>query len=190
MSIKLVMLGNTSTGKSCLVRRFITNKFSNFQEPTIGAAFQIKNMTIDNEKMRLEIWDTAGQERYRSLAPMYYRRAKVAIICYDITNKESFESSKTWYEEIEKRGETDCIKILVGTKLDLEHERKVNMAVEYAENKDIYHIETSSKTGKNIEHLFNIAAIEGDKISSENNINRGNNIYDPIYKKQKGNNCC
>ena len=97
---KLVLLGNSAVGKSCLVLRFTRDQYFEFQEPTIGAAFSIATVEVDNMKIRFEIWDTAGQERYRSLAPMYYRGAVAAIIVYDITNLDSFEGAKTWVEEI------------------------------------------------------------------------------------------
>ena len=163
MSIKLVILGDASTGKSCLIRKFVTKKFSEFQEPTIGAAFQA--VSVAEKYMKLEVWDTAGQERFRSLAPMYYRDAKVAIICYDITNLDSFESAKTWYTQIETNGCSDCIKILVGTKADLEVERTVFDVENYIQMNDIsYFLETSAKNGYNIDKLFNLAAREGSKI--------------------------
>jgi len=84
---KIVLLGDTGVGKSCLTIRFIRNKYFEFQEPTIGAAFLAKNIVCQGKKLKLEIWDTAGQERYRSLAPMYYRGARAAIVVYDITKK-------------------------------------------------------------------------------------------------------
>ena len=87
---KVVFLGESSVGKSSIVIRFVRNEFLEVQEPTIGAAFFTKSIMLDKGNIKMEIWDTAGQERYRSLAPMYYRGAKVAFVVYDITNKDSF----------------------------------------------------------------------------------------------------
>ena len=88
---KLVLLGDTAVGKSCLVVRFVRDEFFPFQEPTIGAAFLTQTVNVDNVTIKFEIWDTAGQERYRSLAPMYYRGAGAAIVVYDITNRVTIE---------------------------------------------------------------------------------------------------
>lgn len=87
---KLVLLGESSVGKSSLVLRFVKGQFHEFQESTIGAAFLTQTVQIDDTTVKFEIWDTAGQERYHSLAPMYYRGAQAAIVVYDITNKETF----------------------------------------------------------------------------------------------------
>jgi len=92
---KLVMLGDSGVGKSSLVSRYINDNFFEFQEPTIGAAFNVKNLNIDGKAVKLEIWDTAGQERYKSLAPMYYRGAQIALICYDMTSHESFQELRS-----------------------------------------------------------------------------------------------
>tara|TARA_R110002074_G_scaffold154791_3_gene310457 strand:+ start:633 stop:1265 length:633 start_codon:yes stop_codon:yes gene_type:complete len=170
MSLKLVILGDACVGKSCLINKFTTNKFREFEEPTIGAAFQ--SVRVSDSYLTLEVWDTAGQERFRSLAPMYYRDASVAFICYDITNNESFESAKYWYNQIEEKGDTDCIKILVATKSDLYAQREVEEVERYLKSTNVsYFMETSAKTGKNIDKLFNLAAREGSIVyrRGENN---------------------
>ena len=82
---KVVLLGESAVGKTSLATRFVNNQFSEFEESTIGAAFLSKALTINNKTIKFEIWDTAGQERYQSLAPMYYRGAKVGIIVFDLT---------------------------------------------------------------------------------------------------------
>ena len=112
---KLVLLGDTAVGKSCIAVRFVRDEFSEFQEPTIGAAFLTSNINYNNINYRFEIWDTAGQERYRSLAPMYYRGSSAAIIVYDITQKDSFYGAKSWINEVKKRA-SHCKIILVGNK--------------------------------------------------------------------------
>ena len=102
ISLKVVFLGDTAVGKSCLAVRFVRNEFFEFQEPTIGAAFLGKTINANDKRYKFEIWDTAGQERYRSLAPMYYRGAKAAVIVYDITDEDTFKGAKTWVSEIKK----------------------------------------------------------------------------------------
>ena len=126
LSLKVVFLGDTSVGKSCLAVRFVRNEFFEFQEPTIGAAFLGKNINLNDKRYKFEIWDTAGQERYRSLAPMYYRGAKAAVIVYDITDEDTFKGAKTWVSEIKKKS-NNCFILLVGNKVDLTNNRKVDI---------------------------------------------------------------
>ncbi|CAM9893536.1 unnamed protein product [Phaeothamnion confervicola] len=122
---KLVLLGDTAVGKSCLVVRFVRDEFFEYQEPTIGAAFLTQTVQLDDATVKFEIWDTAGQERYRSLAPMYYRGAAAAIVVYDVTNKDSFNGAKSWVKELQRRGDPNVIIALAGNKADLEHRRDV-----------------------------------------------------------------
>lgn len=126
---KLVLLGDTAVGKSCLVVRFVRDEFFEFQEPTIGAAFLTQTVPIEGATVKFEIWDTAGQERYRSLAPMYYRGAAAAIVVYDITNKESFNGAKSWVKELQRRGDPNVVITLAGNKADLQNKRKVEHQV-------------------------------------------------------------
>jgi len=153
---KLVLLGDTAVGKSCLVVRFVRDEFFEFQEPTIGAAFLTQTVTLDDATVKFEIWDTAGQERYRSLAPMYYRGAAAAIVVYDITNKESFNGAKSWVKELQRRGDPNVVIALAGNKADLQDKRKVEIeeATMYAEENNILHMETSAKSATNVRHLF------------------------------------
>ena len=156
INCKLVLLGDTAAGKSSITIRFTKNLFYEFQEPTIGAAFSTSNIEVDDKKVKFEIWDTAGQERYRSLAPMYYRGAKFAVVVYDITSKSSFVGAKSWVEEIKNNCGDKCIIILVGNKLDLKNRRKVDIkeVKEYADDINILYMEASAKTGDNIQNIF------------------------------------
>jgi len=153
---KLVLLGDSAVGKSCLVVRFVRNEFYEFQEPTIGAAFLTQTISLDDATIKFEIWDTAGQERYRSLAPMYYRGAAAAVIVYDITNRDSFNGAKSWVKELQRRGDPNVVLALCGNKADKENERVVSReeAAEYAEQQKIIHMETSAKTNQNVREVF------------------------------------
>tara|TARA_Y100001958_G_C21073242_1_gene432025 strand:- start:11 stop:613 length:603 start_codon:yes stop_codon:yes gene_type:complete len=159
LSLKVVFLGDTSVGKSCLAVRFVRNEFFEFQEPTIGAAFLGKNINLNDKRYKFEIWDTAGQERYRSLAPMYYRGAKAAVIVYDITDEDTFKGAKTWVSEIKKKS-NNCLILLVGNKVDLTNNRKVdiNMVKNYVDDNNIIYMESSAKTGLNVEKIFTTIA--------------------------------
>lgn len=154
-SYKIVLLGDTAVGKSCVASRFVNDQFYEFQEPTIGAAFLTKTMEYNEKKFRFEIWDTAGQERYRSLAPMYYRGSAAAIIVYDITQNDSLNGAITWVKEVKKRAAHAEI-ILVGNKKDLEVNKKVDYdnVREIAEQNNIRHLLVSAKTGENINLIF------------------------------------
>jgi small GTP-binding protein len=155
---KLVLLGDTSVGKSCLAIRFSRDEFYDFQEPTVGASFMTQTVVLnDSTTIRFDIWDTAGQERYRALAPMYYRGAVAGVVVYDITNKESFDGAKTWVKELKTRGTPNIIITLVGNKTDLpESLRKVSRdeAQVYADSNDIMYFETSAKESDNVKQLF------------------------------------
>ena len=153
---KLVLLGDSAVGKSCLVVRFVRDEFFEFQEPTIGAAFLTQTVSVDDATVKFEIWDTAGQERYRSLAPMYYRGAAAAIVVYDITKKDSFTGAKTWVKELQRRGDPNVVIALAGNKSDMENKRKVQTeeAKAYAEENEIIYMETSAKTAVNVRNLF------------------------------------
>ncbi len=188
---KVVLLGDTSVGKSCLANRFVNDSFFEFQEPTIGAAFMTRNLEVGNYNIRYEIWDTAGQERYRSLAPMYYRGAMAAVVVYDITQEDSFKGAKTWIHEIKKKGRNDCIIVLVGNKSDLEDKRKVQKegVYEYVHNEKILYFEASAKSGDNVEHIFYII---GEKLPKDTQYHSTNIKIDPpvIRIKQPHYNCC
>mmetsp|Transcript_19896 Transcript_19896/g.39038 ORF Transcript_19896/g.39038 Transcript_19896/m.39038 type:complete len:195 (-) Transcript_19896:679-1263(-) len=153
---KLVLLGDTAVGKSCLVVRFVRDEFFEFQEPTIGAAFLTQTVTLDDATVKFEIWDTAGQERYRSLAPMYYRGASAAVVVYDITNRESYDGAKSWITELQRRGDPNVILALAGNKVDNEAQRQVpkEEVEEYANENSIIFFETSAKTAQNVRELF------------------------------------
>jgi small GTP-binding protein len=170
INYKIVFLGDTAVGKTCLSNRLVNNTFYEFQEPTIGAAFLTYKIENDGVNIKLEMWDTAGQERYRSLAPMYYRGAAGAIVVYDITSEESFKGAKNWIKEIKSKAE-NCYIILVGNKSDLDEIRDVNkLDVEnYIKNNSIFHILVSSKTGKNINKIFDNML---DNMKNQQNIDR------------------
>ena len=110
--------------------------------------------------MKFEIWDTAGQERYHSLAPMYYRDAMVALVVYDITNKDSLTTAAKWVREVKSRGSPGCIICLVGNKADLADQRAVPTAEgqAFAAENGCLHAEASAKTGDGVVEIFKVVA--------------------------------
>merc|ERR1719327_1144314 len=153
---KLVLLGDTSVGKSSLVIRFVKGQFCDYQESTIGAAFLTQTVQLDDATIKFEIWDTAGQERYHSLAPMYYRGAAAAIVVFDITNPMSFQRAKSWVKELQRQGKDDVIIALAGNKVDKENERKVptDDAKSFAKSNNIFYMETSAKSFAKSNNIF------------------------------------
>ncbi|XP_048744976.1 ras-related protein Rab-24-like isoform X2 [Ostrea edulis] len=157
--MKLVILGNNNTGKTCLLKRYLHNTFQDGAEPTIGAAFVSKKIQALGKRVTLNIWDTAGSERYQSMAKMYYRGARAAILCYDLTDKSSFEKIRYWVGELQEN-EQYCRMYICGTKKDLidndPNARAVseNEAQVIAEDLQTALFETSSLTGENVDTVF------------------------------------
>lgn len=159
-TFKMVVLGYYSVGKSSLVLKYVKGEFNPNEESTIGASFLTKTVFTQDCSIKFEIWDTAGQERYNSLIPMYYRGAQVALIVYDITSVESFETAKRWVEELNFEKPREFMKVLIGNKSDLEQSRKVEYQEgrDYADSQGLLFFETSAKTGNNIAEIFGAVA--------------------------------
>lgn len=158
---KVVLLGKEYSGKTSLVERYLHHRFNDNvpYQNTIGAAFGAKKVTVANKCVTLGIWDTAGSERYEAMSRIYYRGAKAAVLCYDLTDKSSFERAKYWVNEL-KTYEDGCRIYLCGTKYDMvQNDKKLRQVdyhsvTDYAEEINAKVFETSSKTGHNVEELF------------------------------------
>ena len=152
---KVVFLGRAAVGKTSIIEHYCRNAFSEFQEPTIGAAFNTVVVPTSPEATRIGIWDTAGQERYDSLCPMYYRGAACAVIVYDITDRESLAKANHWLSTISKEHPSTSL-ILVGSKIDLEESRAIQYeyAHEIAQDFMAGFYEVSGKSGQGIDILF------------------------------------
>jgi small GTP-binding protein len=189
---KVVFLGEAGSGKSSIVVRFARDEFFAFQEPTIGAAFLTQTVSLDNGIVKMEIWDTAGQERYRSLAPMYYRGAKVAFIVYDVTNKDSLDKAKGWIEEVRIRGESDVIIVLFGNKMDLNDSRRVDKTEgqALADKYDLLFSEVSAKTGENITDMMIKTSVELLKLKPDAPLNADSIRFNNDGLSHKNNKCC
>ncbi|XP_042402752.1 ras-related protein RABH1e-like [Zingiber officinale] len=153
---KLVFLGDQSVGKTSIITRFMYDKFDITYQATIGIDFLSKTMYLEDRTVRLQLWDTAGQERFRSLIPSYIRDSSVAIIVYDISNRQSFLNTSRWIEEVRTERGSDVIIVLVGNKTDLIDKRQVSMeeGETKARESGVMFIETSAKAGFNIKPLF------------------------------------
>ncbi|KAJ4461854.1 putative Ras-related protein RABF2b [Paratrimastix pyriformis] len=153
IGLKVVLLGEVQVGKTSVVLRFTSDSFNSEQESTMGAAFSTKSIELGDKIVRFDIWDTAGQERYHSLAPMYYRDAVAAIVCYDITNVQTFEKAKEWIRELQING-TQII-CLSGNKCDLPNRQIPTKDAEtYAEDMGCHFFETSALNNSGITEMF------------------------------------
>ena len=153
---KLLLIGDSGVGKSCLLLRFADDTYTNDYISTIGVDFKIKTVELDGKTVKLQIWDTAGQERFRTITSSYYRGAHGIIIVYDVTDQESFNNVKTWLQEIDRFGTAGVLKLLVGNKNDLTDKKVVDteVAKEFADSIGIPFIETSALDSSNVEEAF------------------------------------
>jgi len=153
---KLVFIGDQSVGKTSIISSFMYDTFDAHYASTIGIDFVSKSVPVDDGTVRLQLWDTAGQERFRSLIPSYIRDSHVAVVVFDITNKETFNSTAKWIADVRAQRGNDVVIVLVGNKTDLASSRQVTSAeIEACANEqDIMFIETSAKEGFNIKLLF------------------------------------
>ena len=159
--IKLLIIGESSVGKSCLLLRFAEDKFNENFLTTIGIDFKVRKETIDDAKVKLQIWDTAGQEKFRTITKAYYRGAHGILLVFDVTNRDSFNKTKQWMASIKESISDPVDIILVGNKADnpddptssnrvVTKEEGEEMAAEFG----VPYCETSAKTGYNVEATF------------------------------------
>ncbi|GAV78121.1 Ras domain-containing protein [Cephalotus follicularis] len=162
-SFKILLIGDSGVGKSSILLSFISNSVHHLS-PTIGVDFKIKQLTIGEKRLKITIWDTAGQERFRTLTSSYYRGAHGIILVYDVTRRETFTNlSDTWAKEVELHCTNDeCVKILVGNKVDKESERAVTReeGMALAKEHKCSFLECSTKTKKNVEQCFKDLALK------------------------------
>ena len=153
---KIVLIGDTCVGKSCILVRFSDDVFVENYVTTIGVDFRFKTMIVKNKIAKIQIWDTAGQERYRSITTAYYRGAASIIICCDSTNKESFYNINNWIEEISKYTDKDVDKLVLMNKCDLVQERQIdkNEISKFEKENGLKIMEVSAKTGNGIDKAF------------------------------------
>lgn len=122
---KLIIIGDSAVGKSCLLHRLTNNEFMTDHEVTVGVEFGTLLVKLEQQVFKLQIWDTAGQESFKSITKIFYRGAHCIFLAYDITRKETFDNLATWYEEVIAQSEPDVILFLVGNKKDQEEKREV-----------------------------------------------------------------
>ena len=209
---KIVFLGDQSVGKTSIINRFIYDTFEDVYQATIGIDFLSKPVYVDDKTIRLQLWDTAGQERFKSLIPSYVKDSSVAVICYDITNSDTFNSVKTWVENARSMRGEEVVLFIAGNKSDLAEQRQVteDEGEKLAEELGAAFFETSAKSGENVKTLFDDLAkkligndgTDQDEVQKKGiklkdmNVDDGapENVNDPNYTaeggKTKKKGCC
>lgn len=149
---KLLLIGDSGVGKSCLLLRFADDTYTESYISTIGVDFKIRTIELEGKTIKLQIWDTAGQERFRTITSSYYRGAHGIIVVFDVTDQESFNNVKQWLHEIDRYACQNVKKLLVGNKCDLASKRAVSTetAKELADSLGIQYLETSAKNSTNV----------------------------------------
>ena len=202
---KILLIGNSGVGKSSLLFRFSENIWEKEFIPTIGVDFvsniniikkqKLKSIEVDGKKVKLQIWDTAGQERFKNIQASYYKGANGILVVYDITNKESFEHVNSWLIEIEKNGNKNVFKILIGNKNDLEEQRAVTkeQGEEFASINGMDFFETSAKTAYQVQEAFiqltkdimkNVSKEKNTEMKKSIKLKPGNSNNIPIKNKK------
>ena len=205
LSFKLIVIGDSGVGKSCLTTKAVKNNFEDYYQATVGFEFLTFNMKINDMVIKMQIWDTCGQEIYRSLISNFYRNSSLAVILYSIDNKESFEHAENWLSDLKSQANPDVRIFLVGNKCDLEESRQVTkeegMKYKNDQGLDLF-METSAKTGYNARNVLIEAAKilysdylkyiennpEGDSAPGHVKKNTLKNVDKDNNKKKKG--CC
>lgn len=169
---KTLIIGDSSVGKSNLLLRFSDNIFHDTFLPTIGVDFKIKSVNVYDKSIKLNIWDTAGQDRFKTITQAYYKGAHGIVVVFDITERNSFEHVQNWFQEIKKNAGETVVKILVGNKVDLQESRAVQKSEgeALARSLGVLYVETSAKTGENVDSVF---------------MNLSKQIYDALPENEK-----
>ena len=191
LTLKILIVGDSSVGKTNFMTRFIENKFSEGYMTTSGIDLQTTDIQIKNKKIRIQLWDTAGQEKYKSITKNLFLKVMGAIIIYDITSEKSYINCKMWVQMIKEECGSHMKIIIVGNKSDLNDQRKIDEeeVMNYAKEQNTQYIETSCKTGENIRKAVSILCekiMENKEMTDDSSFMLDNSAFLP-QKKRK---CC
>ncbi|KAF5182155.1 Ras-related protein rabc2a [Thalictrum thalictroides] len=185
-SFKILLIGDSGVGKSSLLVSFISSSVEDLP-PTIGVDFKIKQLTVGGKRLKLTIWDTAGQERFRTVTSSYYRGAQGIMLVYDVTRRETFTNlADVWAKEVELYSTNqDCIKMLVGNKVDRDIEREVTReeGIALAQAHNCTFLECSAKTQENVQQCFEELALKILEVPSL--LEEGSTVLKKNILKQK-----
>ena len=190
-TLKIIILGSSEVGKTCILNRYFHNEFKENLLSTIGIDFQTKFFRFEDQKIKVNYIDTAGQEKFRAISVNYLKGTDGVILVFDITKKETLDLLETWLKEIRDTNKGDVSKVLIGNKSDLSDQRQVSVeeANHLAEIMNCKYYEASAKTGQNVsEALDEIAKIAFNNYS--NNEDRVNSLVLNKEEKDKKKKCC
>ena len=190
ISFKIIVIGDSGVGKSCLTTQAVRNNFEEFYTATVGFEFLTFNMRINNNVLKLQIWDTCGQEVYKSLISNFYRNSSLALILYAINNRDSFQHAETWLNDLKNQANPNVRVFLVGNKSDLENERVVSKeeGEKFKDEKKLDRFfETSAKTGENARGVLLEAAklLYKDYLKAKQSLANGEDQNDDNQKGDK-----
>ncbi|KAK6204542.1 ras family-domain-containing protein [Scheffersomyces amazonensis] len=195
--MKLLLVGDSGVGKSCLLLRFVEDKFNPTFITTIGIDFKIRTIESKGKRIKLQVWDTAGQERFRTITTAYYRGAMGIVLIYDVTDSRSFENVENWYETVIQHANDDAQIFLVGNKCDDEVNRQVSkeQGQALASRLNIPFLEASAKSNENVDTIFyELAGIIQDKHANDEQAAPASTSGGGININQTGanikSNCC
>jgi small GTP-binding protein len=190
-SFKILLLGDTSVGKTCFLKRYTDDTFQDAYLSTIGFDFKFKMVELKNgKKVKVQLWDTAGQERFRTIAKSYYKGAHGIILVYDVTNQKSFDNIKNWVNQIKEEASSKVCIILIANKIDSD-ERVVSKedGKALAKNYELKIYEASAKENINVTEAFQ-DLIESINENYSNILSTGTKIQKPAPTKQEKSGCC
>ena len=154
----VLLVGDSSGGKTCFLLRYCDKSFQDVHLSTIGLDYRLKSMTLKNNKnIKLQIWDTAGQDRFRAITKNYYKGANGIILIYDVTNMQTYENVKNWISQIKEEASPNVIIYLVGNKIDVPDEQRLIKAEDGQKIADEFNLpfkEASAKDGTNVNEIF------------------------------------
>lgn len=182
--LRLMLVGDTGVGKTCLICQYAENQFNPIHVTTIGVDFKLKMAEIRGKMVKMQIWDTAGQERFEAITKQFYRRAMGVVLVFDICSRSSFESLAKWLLYVKEFSQPETQVIMLGNQCDREAQRQVSTAVaqKFAEDNNLRYYETSAKLPSSLDKPFQELCEEildhQDKANSEASISDGNAVVD------------
>ena len=196
ITFKILTIGESGEGKTCVLRRFVENKFLKNHLATIGIDFKTKTLNINNQEIKLKIWDTAGQERFRNITTQYYKGADGIVLVYDVTDEASYEKIRDWMEQILSNTQQEEIGlVLLGNKCDMEPRNVTEeMGKKMAEELKVNYFETSALTGQGVKEAFEQLTRDNKKkrgVGETNSDGRGLDLNKGKKKNgKKDGDCC